>query len=329
MVDVSVIIAAYNESRFISKCLDSLIRQNFDSFEIVVVDDGSKDGTSEVVKTYISCYPGRVRLIRLRKNLGAGNARNIGAFYARGRVIAFLDADMEFPPTFLSSLVRPILEESEMATCTSIEIIANTDNPWVMVQGQRLRGSFRQERTGFVRAIRRDLFLKSGGYDAKFGYFDDQSLHRKTGITSAVVKDASLYHHNPDTAGEVLWRNFWMGRSILRTHKLLDVAVMAARRLVDLSPPAALVLLFTGVPLLQVFGAILLAAFVFAVVRHRVLEHNVFVGRLVVRLFYVPAYRFLRAAGFIGGLLYWVVAGDWARIGTTDQLDKLVIEFSG
>ncbi len=211
MVDVSVIVTAYNESKFISKCLDSLIRQNFDSFEIIVVDDGSGDGTSDVVRPYIPGYPRKVRLVRLRMNFGPGNARNVGALCARGKIVVFLDADMEFPPTFLSSLVRPILEGLEQATCPGTEVIANTGNPWVVAQGQRLRGVVSAERTGFVRAIRRDLFLKSGGYDASLGYFDDQTLHRKTGITSAVVKDAFLYHYNPDTAREVLWRNFWMG----------------------------------------------------------------------------------------------------------------------
>jgi hypothetical protein len=48
--------------------------------------------------------------------------------------------------------------------------------------------------------------LKFGGYDARFGYFDDQTLHLRTGITTAIiVKEAYLYHYNPDTAKEILW----------------------------------------------------------------------------------------------------------------------------
>ena len=61
-------------------------------------------------------------------------------------------------------------------------------------------------RAGFVRVIWRELFLKFGGYDARFGYFDDQTLHLRTGITTAIiVKEAYLYHYNPDTAKEILW----------------------------------------------------------------------------------------------------------------------------
>jgi glycosyltransferase involved in cell wall biosynthesis len=57
VIEVSVIIAAYNEVRHISRCLDSLLRQSFDNFEIIVVDDGSSDGTSELVKRYIQENP--------------------------------------------------------------------------------------------------------------------------------------------------------------------------------------------------------------------------------------------------------------------------------
>jgi len=330
MVDVSVIIPAYNERRHISRCLDSLLRQNFDSIEVLVVDDGSTDGTAEIVKKYLAAYPGRFRLVRLRRNTGSGNARNIGALYARGRVVVFLDADMEFPPTFLSSLVGPILDGISQSTCPSAEIIANIDNPWVMVQGQRIRGVGSEERTGFVRAIERELFIRSGGFDASFGYFDDQTLHRKTGITSLVVKDAVIYHHNPDTVREILWRNFWMGRSVLRLHKPREVAVMTVKRLLDLSALAALFLILTGSLPQQVIGVALLATFALAIARHRVLETGSISKRLLVKLFYTPVYRFLKAAGFIGGLLYSLAGRDWARIEPVEQseLTKYVTEFS-
>ncbi|MDW8042252.1 MAG: glycosyltransferase family 2 protein [Nitrososphaerota archaeon] len=76
---ISVVVTAHNEERFIERCLSSLLKQDID-FEIVVVDDGSKDRTSQVVETFVNDYPGRVRLIRLERNRGLGNARNIGVF---------------------------------------------------------------------------------------------------------------------------------------------------------------------------------------------------------------------------------------------------------
>jgi glycosyltransferase involved in cell wall biosynthesis len=170
-------------------------------------------------------------------NTGAANARNIGAHFAKGSIVVFLDADMEFPPNFIANLVKPILSGSSKSSCPGDEIIANVESPWVRVQGQRIRGFGSVEKTVFVRAVERDLFLRSGGFDARFGYFDDATFYMRTGITSVVVKDAFLYHYNPDTAREILWRNFWIGRSVLRIHNSRDVAVIALKRAFDLSPP--------------------------------------------------------------------------------------------
>ena len=72
----------------------------------------------------------------------------------------------------------------------------------------------------------------------------------------------------------------------------------------------------------------LLAAFVFAVVRYRVVKLGSVRGRLAVWLFYVPAYRFLRAAGFLAGLLYWLAGRGWARVEQV-KVAELVTEFTG
>jgi hypothetical protein len=69
-------------------------------------------------------------------------------------------------------------------------------------------------------------------------------------------------------------------------------------------------------------------AFVFAIIRHRVLEAESVRGRLILKLFYVPAYRFLRAAGFIAGLLYSLAGRGWARIEQA-EVAGLVTEFTG
>ena len=67
-------------------------------------------------------------------NTGPGNARNIGAHFAKGNIVVFLDADMEFPPNFIANLVKPILSGSSKSSCPGDEIIANVDNPWVRVR---------------------------------------------------------------------------------------------------------------------------------------------------------------------------------------------------
>jgi glycosyltransferase involved in cell wall biosynthesis len=85
---VSVIIPAFNAESFIAEAIESVIGQTYKAIEIIVIDDGSKDGTKKVAEKYAD----KVRIIS-QSNLGAGAARNNGIKEARGEVIAFLDAD--------------------------------------------------------------------------------------------------------------------------------------------------------------------------------------------------------------------------------------------
>lgn len=89
----SVIIPAFNAEDFIRDTLDSVGRQSFEDYEVIVVDDGSSDGTASFVEQWIEQHGSvSARLIQ-QKNLGVGAARNTGMQAARGEYLAFLDAD--------------------------------------------------------------------------------------------------------------------------------------------------------------------------------------------------------------------------------------------
>src|SRR3982751_6965527 len=91
---VSVIIPVYNGERFIRRAVDSILKQTFPVTQIIVVDDGSKDITCEIVETE---YRGQVTLLR-QQNGGPAKARNAGLRIATGEFIAFLDADDWWEP---------------------------------------------------------------------------------------------------------------------------------------------------------------------------------------------------------------------------------------
>jgi glycosyltransferase involved in cell wall biosynthesis len=93
---VSVVIPAYNAQAFLARAIRSVEQQTFEDFEIVVVDDGSTDGTADVAGSFSS-----VRLVR-RPHLGAAATRNRGLEEARGDLVAFLDADDEWLPEKLA-----------------------------------------------------------------------------------------------------------------------------------------------------------------------------------------------------------------------------------
>jgi glycosyltransferase involved in cell wall biosynthesis len=104
---VSVIIPAYEMSRFIGATLDSVLQQSFRNFEIIVVDDGSSDG--EQLLAAIRARDDDIRYIR-QQNGGPSSARNTALRAARGRYVAFLDGDDRWAPTFLAEQVRFLTE---------------------------------------------------------------------------------------------------------------------------------------------------------------------------------------------------------------------------
>ena len=100
---VSVIIPTYNRAHLISGAIQSVLDQTYQDFELIVVDDGSKDNTEEVVKDFPDP---RIRYIRLEENRGAAAARNIGIKAAKGEYIAFQDSDDEWLPEKLEKQIE-------------------------------------------------------------------------------------------------------------------------------------------------------------------------------------------------------------------------------
>lgn len=97
---ISIIIPLYNKEGSIAQALDSVMAQECQDFEVIVVDDGSTDGGAAVVENY---GDPRIRLVR-QENAGVSAARNRGIEEARGEYVAFLDADDVWMPGFLSEI---------------------------------------------------------------------------------------------------------------------------------------------------------------------------------------------------------------------------------
>lgn len=89
---VSVITPAYNAERFIGETIESVLKQTYPHWEMIIVDDKSTDRTVEIVESYVK-QDSRIKLIQLEKNSGSAVARNTAMDNAKGRYLAFLDSD--------------------------------------------------------------------------------------------------------------------------------------------------------------------------------------------------------------------------------------------
>jgi len=103
---ISVVVPLYNKANSIGETLRSVLCQTYNEFEVIVVDDGSTDGSSEVVKAIVDS---RITIIN-QENSGVSAARNAGILAANGEIISFLDGDDIWAPHYLESLVKLIIE---------------------------------------------------------------------------------------------------------------------------------------------------------------------------------------------------------------------------
>jgi len=316
--NISIIIPAHNEERHIEKCMESLLAQEYRDIEIIVVDNGSSDNTSKIVERYVESYGGKVRLLRMKSNIGPGGGRNAGASNATGEILVFVDADMVFPPDYVTKLISPIQRGEALLTTHANEYVANVENPWVKIQGQTVRSTGR--RTGEVfRAVKKDFFMNHGGFDPGLHYHDDRTFFYKTGAKAKVVEEAYCYHNNPDTAKEIFRRNYLIGRTLLavmhREHGakgLLYATATASVRLLDLVAlplAAAWAVLSPANPLLNALFLAPFFAFTALTIKMKIVKAESLKEKAILRILYAPLYRIIRAAGLLTGVFTSLIFG--------------------
>jgi glycosyltransferase involved in cell wall biosynthesis len=103
MTDVSIIVPVYNSERFLERCVNSVLAQDFRDFELLLIDDGSQDHSAAICDSF-SKIDARVQSIRIEHG-GVSRARNTGLERATGRYVMFVDSDDEMSPTGLSDLM--------------------------------------------------------------------------------------------------------------------------------------------------------------------------------------------------------------------------------
>lgn len=120
---VSVIVPIYNIEQYIDRCVKSIINQSYTNLEIILVDDGSTDGSSAICDSYTDK---RIKVIH-KENGGLGFARNAGLDIATGRYVAFVDGDDEITNDHIEKMYKLIVStQADTCLCGHIRVFANT-----------------------------------------------------------------------------------------------------------------------------------------------------------------------------------------------------------
>lgn len=186
---VTVIVPVYNGERFLAETLASVFAQEFEPFEVVLVDDGSTDGTAEIARAF------PVRYLR-QENKGPSAARNSGLALARGELMAFADADDLLPPTKLASQAGYLDEHPETGCVLGRQ-------EWILEEGiepPRLQRDPIFGEPGGIQLvtamIRRQVLEELGGFDPDYLYAEDRDLFvrmREHGVGIHVLPEVVLH----------------------------------------------------------------------------------------------------------------------------------------
>ena len=169
---ISVIIPTYNRKKYIRRAIDSVIRQSYKPFEIIVIDDGSTDGTYELIK---QSYSSSQISLKKQKNNGVSSARNKGIKLANGDWIAFLDSDDEWFKNKLELQVREI-KKSKTFICHTNEIwIRNGIRVNQMKKHQKYGGSIFEKCLDMCRISPSSVMIHRRIFD-EIGLFDEDLI---------------------------------------------------------------------------------------------------------------------------------------------------------
>jgi len=190
---ISVIIPSFNRAGIVERAIKSVLIQEFQDWELIIVDDGSTDDTKEKLLPFLS--HSQISYFH-QPNAGVSAARNFGAIKAKGEWLIFLDSDDEFTNDALNYFSKAMSQNKEIQVVIAGYEIKSGENISTHIPDQSayhpaLSGGF---------MIARDLFLNLGGYDEALKFSENTELFHRVSISKVPIQSISgitlRYHEN-------------------------------------------------------------------------------------------------------------------------------------
>lgn len=188
MPEFSIIIPVYNVEQYIKECLDSVFNQSFKDFEVIVVNDGTKDNSMDIVKNY------DVKIIN-QKNKGLSSARNHGVQLAKGKYILFLDSDDYLEKDTLKEIHKSLKNNPDIVRFQIQEVNENhkitkfKEEPFNGLSGEEAFKkivNYHFVENAWCYAIKRSYYLQE-----KY-MFKEETIHEDFGLIPLVIIKASI-----------------------------------------------------------------------------------------------------------------------------------------
>lgn len=213
---VSIIVPAYNSSANIGRFLDSILKQTYKNLELIIVNDGSKDNTREIIENFINKNQNFKIISVNQENQGMAASRNNGFDISKGEYIWFLDSDMELPSgKEAEECVKKC--ESENLDALMVPERSQGRGLWARCRGFEKRINDDDINKNAVRFMRRNVLEKVGAYDSSLTAAEDFEFHnrvKRANFKFALINQIFIYHHEVESIRKMINKTFNYGKTM-------------------------------------------------------------------------------------------------------------------
>lgn len=219
MYKISVIIPAYNTEEYMEECLDSLLQQTIGDLEIIVVNDGSTDGTHDILERYGAEYPEKIKVFH-KENGGQASARNLALKHAKGEYLGFVDSDDWIDLDMYEVMYNKAKEEdADIVIC---DMVDHYPNETIYHKASRFTDKFRVTPSACNKIFRRE-FAEGVTFPEGLWYEDFEFTTKQLMKTEKIsVVHEGFYHCHCREVSTMNNNNAHMNKDILTVIQNID-----------------------------------------------------------------------------------------------------------